>query len=773
MANKKAFSFLIVALLLFIGWFFLVRQNTLPPSEEAGDLYFAQREYKQAITQWEKVLDQHMDNSRIMGKIGYALLRLAKFDRAETIFKQAVALDPEAVDIHFELIRLSLLNGDVVSADKRCTLLKRKIPLNPEVEILLGDMAIMGDQPERAETFYRNALDLSGGSPRSVLKLAACLAMLGKREEAETVFAIVDKTGVRSSQVLVQMADYFLVSGRDENAEACLIEALKKEPEDLDLKVRLARFYRSTHALEQAATVFAALVAEDPTNLYFKKMVGDIYISLNQFENAEKTISDMGKLLQGPDPDYEMLQGKYWLYQGNYVYAAVHFKSAVDLAPGFFWAHYLLSVAYLMGGQNQLGENSLENALYFYPDQSQALLLMASILYKKGEYSLAVDYLSRLTEKESENSRAHRLTGLNLLALEAYEKARASFASALLIDPDDPASIYLLGITAESLNNKTLAIECYTKALDKNPRFADVIHRYASLLMDQGNLKAANGLMTRLCEKNRGNPYYHYVAALVDVRAGQSARAEAHFKQAILPEMPLGEAHVGLADLYLTQGRTMDAISILEACTTTIPDFVDAWTGLANIYIKTGKPLEALAVMERAEKKLPDSPGILGNLAWLYLETGSDLDIALDFARRAYERRPDDPAIADTLAWAYYRKGAFSQAAGLLAPVEANDPENGVVLYHHGMALYGLGKLFEAVEKLKKAAETSLGEADLDQITEILSLVNGQTKGKMPHSLKTGDNDLDFNFFEPEKSPFHELQDSIHSEDMLQPQWQN
>lgn len=340
---------------LFFIWFFWVRQTTTPCFEQAGDLSFARRDYGQAIAQWTKALGQksgqNLGQAGIMGKIGNAYLRLAKFERAEKMFEQALAIDPDAVDIHFELVRLNLLNGRFAWAEQRCTMLKKKLPLDPEVEIILGDMAVLDDRPEIAEKFYRNALDLSNGSPRSLLKLAVCLAMLKKTQEAETFFAIVDKPGLRSPGVLVQMADYFLVSGRDEDAEACLVEALEKEPGDLDLKVRLARFYRSTNALAKAEVIFASLVEDDPANLYFRKMIGDIYISLNQLDAAERTIQDMAKLVQVPDPDFEMLQGKYWLYRGNYVYAVTHFNTAIDLTPGNFWAHYFLSVAYLMGGR--------------------------------------------------------------------------------------------------------------------------------------------------------------------------------------------------------------------------------------------------------------------------------------------------------------------------------------------------------------------------------------------------------------------------------------
>lgn len=768
MVNNR--TVLILLLVISLAWFFLVRQTTTLSLDETGDTYFAKREYKQAITAWEKVLKQNGDDPEIMEKIGKVFLRLAKFERAEKIFEKIVEIDPGAVDIHLELVRLNILNGKHASAERICMMLKKKVPSNAEVEILLGDLALFNNRPEQAEIFYRKALDLYNGSPKILLKLATCLVVLGKRQEANKIFSIADKPALRTVPVLVQMADYFLVAGKDENAEACLIEAVKKEPKDLDIKVRLALLYRSGHDpddLEKGAAILASLAEDDPDNLYFKKILADIYISLNKIDAAEAVITAIGKIIQESDPDYEVLQGKYWLYKGNYIYAAAHLKSAVDVVPGFFWAHYLLGVAYLMGGQNQLGENSIENALYLYPDQPRALLLMASIMYKKGKYSLGLDYLNRLKDREPENNQVYRLEGLNRLGLKDYEQARVSFASALAINPQDMAALYLLGVTAESLNMETLAMDCYKKVLDKKNKLADVLHQYITLLMKQGNVKAADDLLAGLFDKNADNPYYNYIASLVDLKAKRIAAAEAHLKKAISGNPVLGEPHVSLGELYLSQGRISEAIETLEVCTTKLPDFEDAWIRLAGIYLKMDKPLEALGVMQRAEKKLPVSPAILGNLAWLYLETGSEDDLALDFARRAYEKNPDDSAITDTLAWVYYKKGAFGQAVWLLAAVEAKEPENGMVLYHLGMSLYGQGKLFEAVEKLKKASATDLGDIELNRIKEILSLVQGETKPKESDTLEP-----EFDFSEPAKLPFAEPLDSLQSEDLLQPQWQ-
>jgi tetratricopeptide (TPR) repeat protein len=762
--NNKELAFLLILLLSFLGSFFGEKETSNFSREESGDHYFGRGEYQQAINAWEKALDSDRLDPRIFVKIGKGFLRLAKYERAEKFFKLAVEVEPGAVESHVELVRLSLLKGDLNAAEKRCILLKKKAPLDPEVEILLGDLAVLGNQPEKAEKSYRNALLISHGAPRSLLKLATCLVSLGKKQEADAVFAIADKPEFRTPRVLLQMADYFLVSGKDKRAEACLVEAVKNAPNDLSLKVRLACFYRSNRGLEKAEGIITSLVAMDPDNLYFKKMLGDIYLSLNKMDLAEAVIFSIGKLLQEPDSDYELIQGKYWLYRGNSVYAATHLKSAVDLMPGLALAHYLLGVAYLMGGQNQLGQNSIENALYIDPHQSRALVLMASILYKKGKYSLSIKYLNRLKGKEPENHKVHRLAGLNSLALGNFEKARNSFASALSLHPKDSSSRYYLGITAEHLGMETLALGCYKDILGTNPLLADVLYRCAMLFIKEGDSKAADDLLAAVVEKKPASPYSHYVAGLVALTTNRLEMAEKHLKRAVFYGI-LGDAHVSLADLYVRQGRENQAISILEVCTEKAPEFADAWIRLAGIYLKKDNPLEALEVMKRAEKSLPASSAILGNLAWLYLVTGADLDLALDFARKAYDKSPDDPAIGDTLAWAYYQKGAYGQASWLLLPLEGKEPENEMILYHYGMSLYRQGKLSEAVERLKKISGTALAESDYKQVKEILAGLEGGGADPTPSQVDA----LEFDFSEIEKFSFSEYGQD---EDVVVPQWQ-
>jgi hypothetical protein len=88
------------------------------------------------------------------------------------------------------------------------------------------------------------------------------------------------------------------------------------------------------------------------------------------------------------------------------------------------------------------------------------------------------------------------------------------------------------------------------------------------------------------------------------------------------------------------------------------------------------------------------------------------------------------------------------------------------------MALYGLGRLSEAVEKLKQAARTEIGEPEQIRIREVLTHVTDPEEKQQSHPLSTTGDTLDFKLFEFEKSPFEELQKSNPSEDMLEPQWQ-
>jgi tetratricopeptide (TPR) repeat protein len=116
---------------------------------------------------------------------------------------------------------------------------------------------------------------------------------------------------------------------------------------------------------------------------------------------------------------------------------------------------------------------------------------------------------------------------------------------------------------------------------------------------------------------------------------------------------------------------------------------------------------DAIAEYERALKLDPRFAPAANNLAWLYADRGENIDVALGLAQTAMEQLPNDPGVADTLGWIYYKKGAYLKAIALLRDSADKLPENAVVRYHLGMALYASGDHKSAEQELTKGLRLS------------------------------------------------------------------
>ncbi len=723
-------------------------------------------EYRQAVKIWERMLLKDPQNLELLEKIGQAFLKLADFTKARKYFEKALIIVPNSINIHLELIRIDILTGDLVGAENKCRILKEKIPNDEDINSTYGDVMLLFNEFDKAEDCYRKAHLVNPGSPHHILKIATCLLARGKKNEALSFFNMVEQMKISSSRVLVQIAEFFTLSTDYDLAEEYLIQAVESEPGNIGLKIKLVQFYFFTNNLERAEQILSPLITKDSDSIYLQKILADVYISLNHLENARKLLMDIKKSARADDPEYNLLQGKFWLFSGNPVYAVSHIKSALDVIPGFVSGRYYLSVAYLAAGQKQLAENSLTKTLLYDQNHTDASLLMAVMLYKKNMYDLSLEYLNRVVKNEPENFRVYMLKGLNYISLEKFDQAVIEFLQAYAIAPETAPPLYYLGLCSQYLGRPGEALEYFEQVLKRIPGLADVSYRYTMLLIKTGKARQAEEYILETIKKQPDNLYLQYIAAQVALKNSKVQEAvEFLIAGTSKPGCP-AYFFLQLAQIYEDQKADAKALETLTKCVEILPYTSEAWVKLAHFHLNYGKKEDAIKVLEKAEKKLQADPDILSNLAWLYLETDTNIDMALEYARAAYEKMPGNKAFADTLGWAYFKKGALTQASWILSEIEQDDPENGWVLYHLGMTLYKEGKLSGARDKLFRAAKTNLPQTEIEQITQLLVRLDQNDISENKNNYVEENNLFDINSIL--SSPGNQEEDS----DILEPQWQ-
>ncbi len=720
-------NLLIIFALSLVFWGCTNRLNEdLLSIEENGDLAFARREYQAAVNLWSSAYAKNEQNISLASKIGDAYFKLGKLDRAESFLKKAEQNDPENIRTKINLAQIYILLWKLPEAEKICEFLSEKKINDPGLDLIRADISLMANQPDRAENYYRKAVISSKNSFRVLMKLAIFLKSSGRNVEADEIFQIIQKNKKLPTQINLLLADYFLLDNHYKKAEEAILEAIKTEPEDISLKYYLVKLYLAEENNQKAEELLES-ISNNRDDLYHRLMIADVYILNNKFDEAEKIISDLKKVISEPLADFELLQGKFWLYKGKAVYATVYFKSALDLKPGLFNARYLLGMTHLINGKAKLSENSLTGALQIFPNHYKALLLISELLYKKEEYDLSLSYLERLTEIYPEDFTGHIIKGLNLIGQKKYDLAKDEFIKSQYLSKSKiHISYYYLGLTEELSGNYISAINYYQKVLEINPELPDVSHRYCMMLLRTKQNRVANDFIRQRLSDGKDSPEKYFLAGKVSLSTGRKSEGESFLKKAAEFQNAQGQIYIELADHYKNEGEFEKAVEILKECIKKKPDYPDAWIKLSTLYVDRLEMPMALETMQAGYQKFQNLPVFQSNLAWLLLENHQDTDKALEIAQDAYEKNPGSVAFADTLGWAYYYKGIYSQAVWLLSDAEKKDPGNGFIKYHLGMTYYQQGEIEKAVKYLKSASQSEESKFFSQELNDALSNLSNE-----------------------------------------------
>ena len=185
--------------------------------------------------------------------------------------------------------------------------------------------------------------------------------------------------------------------------------------------------------------------------------------------------------------------------------------------------------------------------------------------------------------------------------------------------------------------------------------------------------------------------------------------------------------YTNLAKMFQMSGKTSLAIEKYEAGLRANPNSLKIYFALGELYLQAGEYQKAAEIFEKLTEKAPGSWLAANNLAFLLAEfpdSDSDLEQALKLATKALQLKPDEAAVSDTLGWIYYKQGHYVRSLIFLERSHTVVPENSIVNYHLGMALYRVGRSEEAKERLKKAidnTETFVGKEEAIEILERIS----------------------------------------------------
>ena len=455
-----------------------------------------------------------------------------------------------------------------------------------------------------------------------------------------------------------------------------------------------------------AADAKASRYYEDALTRYEKEDLAGAIIQLKNALQIDKTMLPV-----------QMLLGRALLQNGDVVAAEVAFNEALRLGVNRAEVVVPLGQAYLAQGKQKLVLDQALFAVAGLPPEVQApvWLLKAAASADMGDLRTALKSVeeARVINPRSANTWLAEV-GIRIRGKQLRE-AGAAVQQALELSPNSAEAWYQKGAVAHVSGNLTLTLEAYNKALLLEPKHVEARVARAGIYLDLNRLPEAQADVDMLRRTAEREPRAAYMQALLAERAGKPAVAQKSLKDlvSLIDPVPLdfiryrpqllmlnGLAHYGLnepekakqyleefqkaqgstpvakllAQIYLTEGNTERAISLLEAYIKTSPNDGQAMTLLASALMAKGQHARAATLMQQAlqAQDKPEFRTVLG----ISLIRSGQMGTGMAELEAAFKKDPRQTQAATALLGLYLRSNQAAKAVTLAETLVKQQPGN-------------------------------------------------------------------------------------------------
>lgn len=311
------------------------------------------------------------------------------------------------------------------------------------------------------------------------------------------------------------------------------------------------------------------------------------------------------------------------------------------------------------------------------PDNVDALYLLGTIQYQRGQHGSASLFLKKATQRNPRHAEARNNLGLVLEAQGKLDEAATHFRRAVELQPRYADAFFNLGNVLRLTHQPEEAIESYEKAIQINPRWGDAHANLGLALRDLGrheearqccveatrlnpkSVSAQNSLgmilkemsdyagasdsFRRVIELDPMNPAARSNFGITLAHRQEFAAAERECRKAIELDPTLATAHNNLGMILFLARREPESVPHFEEACRLNPNFADAENNLASALFRMSDEKGAVEHYRRAIALRPTF------MAWKNLAVALDQSCQWEDARDAFQAaaalRQHDPLI--------------------------------------------------------------------------------------------------------------------------------
>jgi tetratricopeptide (TPR) repeat protein len=474
-----------------------------------------------------------------------------QLDQAVASCQSALAINPDDVEVHYELAEIYHYQGKLEEA---IAAYRRVIQLNPDLVIAhhnLGEALTKLGQLDEAITSYRRAIELNPDFSWSHNNLGDALKALEKWEDAVDYYRRAIELNPDFSGSYCNLGDVLSQQHQWEEALAAFRRALELNSNNFGSYYNLGVALEQQQQWEEAGHAYRCAVESNPNFASYQRL-GQSLVKQGHLDEAiaayQKAI-----LLNPNDSKIHHLLGDALQQrtQLDMARSISSYRHAIELNPDDLqtYRNFLQiqpdNLEVLLQFGNKLAQieqweeagTTYHHAATLHPNSCEAYQNLAKTLAKQGNVEAAINCYRRAVDIAPNTWELHQLLGETLIQQdEMLEEAIACFGRAIELFPN-AKSCQQRGEALAKKGNLEEAIASYRQAIELNPECFASHWQLGVALGRQGDFDAAAACYLSALELNAESIEVHsYLWTIINQRQNW-AEATTWYRQ-ILEKQP-------------------------------------------------------------------------------------------------------------------------------------------------------------------------------------------------------------------------------------------
>lgn len=623
-------------------------------------------------------------------KSGKELYASGDLSKAAIEFRNALKVNPTAVEAKYFTALIFEKKGNVARAISTFQEVALQDPNNREVQLKLGQYALMDGDAAGAGERADKLIALDSTKPDGHTMKAAALLMMNKLAEAETEAETALTLKPHDEDATIVLASQRARQKKVGEAEAIVAEALQANPKSVALLGFKLKLLADQNRKTEVEQVLRQLIELDPANPGHVVLLASELTAAGRLPEAREAF----RRAIAANKDSQLLLAAYADFLEKQIGTGEAIDEAKQLAGQYKGnALYSFLLARLYIKANRLDEadallKQLVEELERSSDKLDAQVELARITLLRGDRQSALDQLAIILKADSKNQSALALRAGIKLQDGKFDESIADARAILSDSPTSTAALAILAKAYTATNEDELAIGALRNLSRVMPANADVYKQLAGLLVMRAPDEALKALDAAIALSPDDAELKAQKAQILiytkrwdqgEVIGQDLAAADA---TAALGHQILGEAALARQDFQAAITELQTSIDRGRSFSIVGPKLMEAYrrSGEPVNAARTGtdapSPAERL-LLDRLAKDAKDADALA--LLSEQRENKGNLESAKDLLRQAIEARPGERDPYLNLARIQKNEGKLKEAADTLQLASARFPDDSLV----------------------------------------------------------------------------------------------